>query len=266
MEFPNIEASPSTPPPPLPRRRLNYQPPSSYQQPSINMGRSAGRRPWASPTAGTTEAHSNAVTITPTNYANPPSPGRPGQPIQQPGPRAATNTSFPTTSCFVDHLQRMALMVVGPEPNGTPAMSANYSSMQTSDYFTPISLSQPGSPAFQNLPALESKASKDCFQITIQVYLQSPGSAFNNEHTTGNVDTWCKQLQCSMAFRHLRNKLRDQCGHLGYCTLRIEAFEALPNLEVCMVLPSTWLANTLISENHRSLLERTRISWSSRMS
>ncbi|ERF72263.1 hypothetical protein EPUS_02150 [Endocarpon pusillum Z07020] len=201
MEFSNIEVSPSTPPPPLPRRRLNYEPPVPYQQRSTN---------------------SNAI---------PPSPGRPGRPIQQPGPRAGINTAFPTTSCFVDHLQRMALMVVGPEPKQTPAMSANYSSMQTSDYSTSISPSQPGSPAFQNLPALESKTSKECFQLTIQVYLRSPGSAFNKEHAISKVDTWCKQLQCSMAFRHLRNKLRDQCGHLGYCTLRVEVFEALPTLE-----------------------------------
>ncbi len=262
MEFATIEASSSTPPPPLPRRRLSYQPPSPYHhhQASTDMGSSTGPPLSAYPTTGAVEPRSSRVPINHTNYAISSSPGEPGQPPQQSPTGACINTAFPTTSCFVDHLQRMALMVFGPEPNNTPAVSPSYSTMQTSDYSTPISPGQRGPLEFQNMPTLEPKASKEYSQLTIQVYLHNQGSVFNNGNGIGNVDTWCKQLQCSMAFHHLRNKLRDQCGDSGCSTLRVEVFEALPSLEVCMASLSTCLANTITLENCQSLYERTRVS------
>ncbi len=224
-----------TPPPPLPRRELTYEPHSSLPpaRPFSQMRGSTGPRPSACPTMGTVEA---AGAMNCTDYAMTATPGTNGQQNQQiPSPSRAHN-AFPNTVYFKDHMQRLAMMVFAPDPNLT--LSGFYlSGMQTGVCLIPSTTRQPTTPTSPEHPAQSQDAKPERPQVTIQIYFHSSGPAFNTNHGLINVEKWCRQLQISTAFQHLRNQLREHCGASEFSpSIRIEAYDALPDYTVCVAI------------------------------
>lgn len=238
-----MEGPGSSPPLPVPRRALNYGPPNPFHppRPFADMRRSVQPQMPAYPNAGNVQAGPNSRSTSMENYTNYvtlTSPSTPGQPSQQSRIPPGANTAYRTTLCFRDHIQRLALIVPGPELNLPLSVPPNRSAMQTGGFSTPPAPQQPSSPTPPGPSSQHSQAERKRAQITIQLYLHSPTPGFKSEHGLTNVDLWCRQLQCSMAFRHLKNQLSEHCGHAGFSpTIRIEVYEALPGYKVCNSTP-----------------------------
>ena len=237
-----MEASGWTPPPPLPRRVLNFKPPSPLHPtpPFVEIRSSVGPEPSAYGRTRTVEAVRSsgpASAISYTNYASPENPSTLHQQIHQARTPAGANTAHPATLCFYDHLQRLALTMLAPGPDPTPTAPSNRSGLQTGGYNRPSTPQQPSTSTFRGPSDHGSQAKREQPHVTIQVYIKSPNPAFRSEDGLRNIDLWCRQLQCSTAFRHLRNQLSKHCSSSAFSpTVRVEAYEALPDYKVCITI------------------------------
>lgn len=161
------------------------------------------------------------------------------------------NSPYPSTIYFLDHMLRLAMIVLAPEPSRVLPTPAIPSTIRMSGNVTGSTPNQPITPTSRASPAHSPNARHVRPQITIQVYLHSSSRAFYTNHGLINVEEWCRQLQFSTAFRHLRDQLSEHCGDSKMApTIRIEAYEAFPDYKVCIAMLLRYMPTTYSTENH----------------
>lgn len=223
-----------TPPPPIPRRVLTYNP-SVHPLQAADMRMRTVSIPSANPMYGAIASRPSS-----SSHSNMAQPGcvMPGTP----GPCSGRNLHAPTsagaspacqsTLCFHDHRGHLAIMVPGPATNTVRSANTEPSTADKSGYKIPTYRTEPSIPISQGITA-HDPSKHDRPQLTVQLYCHSSLRAFHNERNLRNVDQWCRQLQCSTAFQYLRHKLGHHGAFGGLApTVRIEAYDALHNYKV----------------------------------
>jgi hypothetical protein len=234
----DIEIAGWTPPPPPPRRVLSYENPQPPAPPQLcnNMNPYMGFPSAPSPTAGLVGPGPGFVPSTGANhqgYGLPATPLTSGQQYQQPPMLPVTNATRPYTMFFKDHLGHLALMVFVPEQRHSMSTVSNPSNTPTAGSSTRATTPKPNTMKSGGPAAHDANGKRDPAQITIQLYFHSTSSAFKNNHGLKNVDQWCRQLQLSTAFHHLRKRLSEQgTASAPWPTIHIEAYDALAEYKV----------------------------------
>lgn len=233
MDMSTPAVSGSTPPPPLPRRILTYEPPNTI--PSIrwsaNMETFTGSNSPVSPRAGPSPRTAGA--IYPTSHGTAIQ-GRIGQQSQQTYSSSGPSAPNLQTLCFYDHLRRLALMVLASEPILALATPPSPPGMHTGGCSASSTPRQPCTPMSPPPLACGTNSELERPQISIQLYLHG-SPAFNSEHGLRSADYWCRQLQFSTAFQYFTHELRKHRGiSQTLPTVRIEAYDALPTYSVCV--------------------------------
>jgi hypothetical protein len=221
-----------TPPPPIPRRTLTYGLPGtshlsqslfdmrgSYQpeRPANLPARAPQTDLGSRPTGGENENDRMSASSTASSQH--------AQHIQQ---TSTLKTVATVTTCFRDHRGRLAMAVLGPEQIPT---SLNNFATQSGGSSTKLT---PQKTCSSTVPA--STVNNAQVKITIQLYFNTriwvPG--FESEHGLNHINLWCRQLHDSMALCHLKDQLKEQCRDgENPPIIRIEAYETLPNHQVC---------------------------------
>lgn len=226
-----------TPPPPIPHRALTYEPPNPTHFPlhAVDMRSSTRSQSSADRGAGTfapLPGSGSDSAMSDSNYAKPGSSGTHVCRNQQTPTLPGSNPACPSTLCFNDHQERLAIMVPGPETSPARPDLRSPFRPHTGDKTHPNMIGEPSIPTDQSVEA-HDQPRYERPQITVQLYLHSHCRAFHNEHNLRNVDQWCRQLQCSPAFQYLRNKLSVHGGLTGVSpNIRIEAYDALADYKV----------------------------------
>jgi hypothetical protein len=138
---------------------------------------------------------------------------------------------YPTTF-FLDHIQRLAMMVAlpPPMPSTAPPPPPNAQSSGPSSAKTQVPSNGPISlgPITYDGPVKSGPP-----RITFQLYLDSNAPAFGSEQNLRNVDHWCRLLLGSTAFHYLKNQLKTQNGPCSTSPgVQVETYEAVHGYEV----------------------------------
>ena len=234
----HMDVSSWIPPPPVPRKVLTYGLPNTSHHPQslFDMGGSAQLHRPANLPAGPSQTGlgSRATGGGDQDDGMPASSAASGQHSQHTQHISTANTVSAITTCFRDHMGRLAMAVLGPEqmpasPNNSAPQSGGSSTRSTSQ-----------KTCSSTSPALAVNDTRA--KITIQLYFNTrisvPG--FQSEHGLNHINLWCRQLQNSMAFQYLKDQLKEHCRDVGAMPIvRIEAYETLPNHQVCSSIDSS---------------------------
>ena len=270
MDTSDIKISGWSPPPPPPCRVLTYKRPNPLPPPQmcLNTGPYLKSQPAPSFAAGAVGAGADYIPTAMNHhgYALPTTPTTSGQQYQHTPTSADRNTSSLCTVCFKDHLGRLALMVLVKSQSSPPSNLSSPSSTRTDSSSTRSTTPISNTPSSGTPAAQDATVERNPPYITIQLYLHSTSSALRNRHGTDYVNQWCRQLQTSTAFQYLRTRLSEQCtASAPQPSIRIEAYEAVPDYKVGVVMLCEADVNSIFAGNHQPCPERTRISRPSRV-
>ena len=255
-----MDLSGLTPPPPIPRRVLTYDPrnPSPHPLQAADTRTRTGSTTSVNSISGTTAPRPGSVSDSTMSGLGCVMPGTPGtdscRNLQTPS-SAGANPACQSTLCFHDHQGHLAIMVPGPETSYTQSAVTEPSSAETSGYRDPSNRTESSIPNTQGLTA-HGPSKHDRPQVTVQLYLHSHLRAFNNEKNLRNVDQWCRHLQCSTAFQYLKHKLSQHGAFGGLApTVRIEAYDALHTYKVWNFPAIEIQYQQLSTGHHQSFVE-----------
>ncbi len=164
-----------TPPPPLPRRVLNYEPPYYLPppQPSAKMNAYAGNLSAASPRAGLGASSVPPSAVDYYGHASPTSPATNSQQYQHVSTPGGANATRPFTSFFYDHSGHLTSTVFLPELHHSISTMYSPSGTPTAGSSTLATIPKTPAPRSDGRAAHDSNGKCETTQITIQLYFHS---------------------------------------------------------------------------------------------